>query len=181
MSSSEGPKTETTLNSQEKLDSTKNEFEVKTKVSSDVKKTTTHEQMAPLEDQEYSSQSTSNASKNPISSDQSQEGGEWELLLEKLQTWWQQNNPQIELKRLIQLVLLAFCFLVLLLAYQIYGNFLNGLDKVPLIPELLQLTGLIWFSWFSAKRLLRSSDRKELFIELNNRWTDLLGDADKKG
>ena len=80
------------------------------------------------------------------------EGGEWHLLVEKLNKWlaeaklmelWQQSQRPLKL---------LGGALGLLLLLQLTGAVLGTLDAIPMLPRLLQLTGLIYLCLFASRR-----------------------------
>ncbi|MDA0718187.1 MAG: CAAD domain-containing protein [Cyanobacteria bacterium] len=101
---------------------------------------------------------------------QSDEGGEWELLLGKLRQWLDQNElnnlwPQAR-KPLTYLAAL----LGLLVVLRIYSAVLGALDSLPLVPGLLELAGVVWAVRYGIPKLLRSNERERLVGSLSQRW-----------
>ncbi len=120
--------------------------------------------------------------KPPLQTTQNEleKGGEWHLLLEKIQTWVQNNQPAEQLEKIIPVsLLIAFIGLIFLLLLALSGV-LNAISQIPLAPRLLQLAGLIWVVSFSSNRLARRDDRHELGENIKNRWSDLLGSSDDR-
>lgn len=103
------------------------------------------------------------------------EGGEWDLLLSKLnaflasgqlqQIWQQTRSPLTALAALVGLVLLL----------RLYGALLGAIEGLPLVPGLLELVGLIWLLRHGAPRLVRSEARRELISGLQRRWQAFRG------
>jgi len=98
------------------------------------------------------------------------EGGEWELLLAKLQAWWSSGEPQALWQRLSKPLGGGVGLLLLLLVLQLYGAVIGTLESLPLLPGLLELTGLLWLLRQGLPRLLRSRERAQLLADLGNRW-----------
>ena len=103
------------------------------------------------------------------------EGGEWQLLVEKFNGWlgeakvaelWQQSQRPLKL---------AGAGLLLLLVLQLSGAVLGSLEHLPLVPGLLQLSGLVWLGSFSARRLLRSQERRQLIQTVGSAWNAFSG------
>ena len=117
--------------------------------------------------------STVSVPADPSSSDS--EGGEWHLLMEKLNAWladaklmelWQQSQRPLKL---------VGGALALLLVLQLTGAVLGTLDAIPMLPRLLQLTGLIYVVLFASRRLVRSDERRSLIEGVKNSWSSFTG------
>ena len=103
------------------------------------------------------------------------EGGEWHLLMEKLNAWladaklmelWQQSQRPLKL---------VGGALALLLVLQLTGAVLGTLDGIPMLPRLLQLTGLIYLTLFASRRLVRSDERHSLIEGIKSSWSSFTG------
>ena len=103
------------------------------------------------------------------------EGGEWHLLMEKLNAWladaklmelWQQSQRPLKL---------VGGALALLLVLQLTSAVLGTLDAIPMLPRLLQLTGLIYVVLFASRRLVRSDERRSLIERVKNGWSSFTG------
>ena len=103
------------------------------------------------------------------------EGGEWHLLMEKLNGWladaklmelWQQSQRPLKL---------LGGALALLLVLQLTGAVLGTLDGIPMLPRLLQLTGLIYLTLFASRRLVRSDERRSLIEGIKSSWSSFTG------
>ncbi len=102
-------------------------------------------------------------------------GGEFELLLQKIRDWigsgelqarWQRfRGPLKGLGILIGVVLLL----------RVYASLIGTLDSLPLVGGLLELVGLIAVTRFSFTRLVRKSDREQVFADWSRRWSDFRG------
>ena len=117
--------------------------------------------------------STVSVPADPSSSDS--EGGEWHLLMEKLNAWladaklmelWQQSQRPLKL---------VGGALALLLVLQLTSAVLGTLDAIPMLPRLLQLTGLIYVVLFASRRLVRSDERRSLIEGVKNSWSSFTG------
>ena len=117
--------------------------------------------------------STVSVPADPSASDS--EGGEWHLLMEKLNAWladaklmelWQQSQRPLKL---------VGGALALLLVLQLTGAVLGTLDGIPMLPRLLQLTGLIYLTLFASRRLVRSDERRSLIEGIKSSWSSFTG------
>ena len=115
------------------------------------------------------------ASTVTIPAGDSGEGGEWNLLQEKIQDWVSANNLSAlwEQVRLPAQILVAL--IVLILVLQIYGGILRTIAAVPLAPGLLELAGIFAVANFSVRRLIKSSERKKVLSSVRERWTQFIG------
>lgn len=106
-----------------------------------------------------------------------QEGGEWDLLMEKLRSWIASGQLQ-ELWQTARTPLSLLAGLIaVLLVLRVYTALLNVIDSIPLASGLLELVGVIAVVQFSLKRLVRSQDRREVIDGLKQRWQSFRGRA----
>ena len=103
------------------------------------------------------------------------EGGEWDLLVEKIKAWidsnqlgslW--NQAQLPLRLIGGLILFV-------IVSTVYSGILGTINKVPLAPGLLELTGVIWLLNFARCNLVRSSDRKQVIDAVGSTWNKVFG------
>ena len=102
-------------------------------------------------------------------------GGEWELLLAKLQGWLGSGQLQelwSQARRPLNLVLAA---VALLLVLRVYTGLIEAINGLPLVAGLLELVGLIWAVRCGLPRLLQSSAREQLLQDLQQRWRSFSG------
>ena len=97
------------------------------------------------------------------------EGGEWDLLSEKLRSWWQEQDLDHQWQRLRQPLLLGVGLVGLILVMRIYSGILAAIATVPLAPRLFELAGVSWLAWFSVTRLVRSDERRKVFTAVSGR------------
>jgi len=106
---------------------------------------------------------------------ETQEGGEWQLLLAKLNDWlggakaaelWGQSKGPLKALGLA---------IVALLLLRLLGAVLGTLDALPLVPGLLELVGLLWLALAAGPRLLRSEERKKLLTTTHHAWKSFSG------
>lgn len=103
------------------------------------------------------------------------EGGEWELLMQKLGSWLSSGQLQQQWQAARQPLSLVAGLIALLLVLRIYGALVGVLDSLPLLPGLLELVGVITVVRFSLTRLVRSDERQRLIGGLQQRWKSFLG------
>ncbi|MFM1812721.1 MAG: hypothetical protein RLZZ336_1659 [Cyanobacteriota bacterium] len=106
-----------------------------------------------------------------------QQGGEWQLLVAKLQAWWASGDLQSLWLQSRRPLTLLVGLLVALAVLEVGSSVLEALGSVPLLPGLLELVGLIWVLRHGVPRLLRSQDRDRLLSEMNQRWRAFRGSA----
>ena len=94
------------------------------------------------------------------------EGGEWELLVEKLRQWIGSGQLQEQWQASRTPLSLLAGLIALLLVLRLYGALLAVIDSLPLLPGLLELAGLIAVVQFSLTRLVRSEERRSLIQSL---------------
>jgi hypothetical protein len=102
-------------------------------------------------------------------------GGEWELLLGKVQAFLGQGKLQslwAQARNPLTLILAAAALLVVL---RVYSALLAAIDSLPLIPGLLELVGVIWAVRFGVPKLVQRSQRQELISGLQQRWESFRG------
>jgi hypothetical protein len=102
-------------------------------------------------------------------------GGEWELLLSKVQAWLGSGELQSlwsQARRPLNLLLAAAA---LVLVLRVYGGLISAIDSLPLVPGLLELVGLIWAVRCGLPRLVQSSEREQLISTLLQRWRSFTG------
>ena len=111
----------------------------------------------------------------PAQETSTDEGGEWDLLVEKVKAW-------IDSKRLgslwdqAQLPLRLIGGLILfVIVSTVYSGILGTINKVPLAPGLLELTGVIWLLNYARCNLVRSSDRKRVINSIGSTWNKFVG------
>ena len=109
----------------------------------------------------------------PASSDQ--DGGEWDLLVQKLRHWMASGQLQEQWQAARTPLSLLAGLVALLLVLRVYSAVLNVLDSIPLLPGLLELAGVVAVVQFSLSRLVRSADRQQVIGGLKQRWQSFRG------
>ena len=104
-----------------------------------------------------------------------QDGGEWELLVEKVRTWISSGQLQEQWQSARTPLSLLAGLIAVLLVLRVYSAVLGVLDSIPLLPGLLELAGLVAMVQFSLTRLVRSNDRREVIEGLKQRWQSFRG------
>ena len=103
------------------------------------------------------------------------EGGEWELLVEKVKQWIASGQLQQQWQTARTPITLVAGLIGLLLVLRIYGALLGVVESVPLLPGLLELVGVISVVRFSLTRLVKSDDRHQVIDGLKQRWSSFRG------
>ena len=104
-----------------------------------------------------------------------EEGGEWDLLSNRIKQFFEANNLQDQWQSLRQPLFLLGGLIVVILTMRIYGGILDAIATVPLAPRLFQLVGTFYAVWFAATRLIRAEERKKISSNVNDLWTSLRG------
>ena len=105
------------------------------------------------------------------------DGGEWEMLSDRIGQFFKANNLQEQWQSLRQPLLLLGGLIVVILTMRIYGGILDAIATVPLAPRLFQLVGTFYAAWFAATRLIRAEERKKISANVNDLWTSLRGSS----
>ncbi len=103
------------------------------------------------------------------------DGGEWDLLSNRIKQFFEANNLQDQWQSLRQPLFLLGGLIVVILTMRIYGGILDAIATVPLAPRLFQLVGTFYAVWFAATRLIRAEERKKISTNVNDLWTSLRG------
>lgn len=105
------------------------------------------------------------------------DGGEWELLLQKLRHWLASGQLQQQWQSARGPLSLLAGLIALLLVLRVYSALLGVLDSLPLVPGLLELVGVIAVTRFGLRRLVRSEERQAVLRDLQQRWRAFRGKA----
>ena len=105
--------------------------------------------------------------------DQSQVGGEWQLLTTKLADWAASDAPQTLWQQLQSPLKALAVLLGALFVLRLYAAVLGALEGVPLLAGLLELTALVWIARHGAPALLRREQRQTLIDQLSQGWQRL--------
>ena len=115
------------------------------------------------------------ASKVTIPAGTTNEGGEWNLLQEKVQAWINDNQLSVLWQQVKLPAQILAALIVLILVLQVYGGIIRTIAAVPLAPGLLELAGIVAVANFSVRRLVKSSERKKVFQTVRDRWGQFVG------
>jgi hypothetical protein len=103
------------------------------------------------------------------------DGGEFDLLIEKLRNWYNEADLAGQWQKLRGPIKGVALLLVAVLALRLYARLVGTLDAIPVVSGLLELTGLIYLLWFSATRLVRTSEREQVLADWKRRWQAFSG------
>ena len=110
-----------------------------------------------------------------IPAQEASQGGEWNLLKDKLREWFDGQDLEDLWKQWSTPIKLGFGLIVLIIVLKIYSGIVSTIDNLPLISGLLELTGLIWLLNFLLRNMIRSADRKNVISDLRSRWSSITG------
>ncbi len=102
-------------------------------------------------------------------------GGEWNLLVEKLNAWFASEDLRKQWESLRGPLRAAAILIGLVLLLRVYGSLVGTIDGIPVIGGLLELAGLIYLVRFSFKNLVRAREREQLISSWSNRWREFRG------
>ena len=119
--------------------------------------------------------STTDVPASPAAVSSEGEGGEWELLVEKVKQWIASGQLQQQWETARTPITLLAGLIAVLVVLRIYSSLLGVLESLPLLPGLLELVGVISVVRFSLTRLVKSSDRHEVIDGLKQRWRSFRG------
>jgi hypothetical protein len=102
-------------------------------------------------------------------------GGEWELLVDKLQTWFEQLDLAGQWDRIRGPLKGIAILVVVLIALRTYAAVVGTIDSIPLVSGLLELVGVVAFTRFAWDNLLRNGERQKLLSDWQRRWSDFSG------
>jgi hypothetical protein len=135
----------------------------------------TPETPAPLDIPTVASTLEVPASPQVATSAADQDGGEWDLLVQKVRAWISSGQLQEQWQAARTPLSLLAGLIAVLLVLRVYSAVLGVLDSIPLLPGLLELAGLVAMVHFSLTRLVRSNDRREVIEGLKQRWQSFRG------
>ena len=115
------------------------------------------------------------ASKVTIPAGTTNEGGEWNLLQEKVQAWINDNQLSVLWQQVKLPAQILVALILLILVLQVYGGIIRTISAVPLAPGLLELAGVVAVANFSVRRLVKSSERKKVLQTVQDRWGQFVG------
>jgi len=111
----------------------------------------------------------------PLPVGEAGDGGEWDLLRSKVNTWFDGADLQGRWESLGGPLRAAGLLLAAVVLLRLYSALLETLGDLPLVPRLLQLVGLLSVARFALAKLVRSSERERILTSWNQRWNDFRG------
>jgi len=102
-------------------------------------------------------------------------GGEWELLVSRVQGWLGSGEPQQKWQKIRGPLKGAAILIGVILALRVYSTAVHTIDSIPVVSGLLELAGLIASLQFVVSRLVRARDRDQVIGQLKSRWQDFRG------
>lgn len=103
------------------------------------------------------------------------EGGEFDLLIAKLRSWFDEADLAGHWQKLRGPLKGVALLLLAVLVLRLYARLVGTLDAIPVVSGLLELTGLLYLIWFSSTRLVRTSERERVLADWKRRWQDFSG------
>ncbi|MBW4530809.1 MAG: hypothetical protein KME02_09000 [Aphanothece saxicola GSE-SYN-MK-01-06B] len=102
-------------------------------------------------------------------------GGEFELLLQKIKDWLGSGELQAQWQRFRGPLKGLAILIGVVLLLRVYASLIGTLDSLPLVGGLLELVGLIAVTRFTVTRMVRKSDREQVFADWSRRWNEFRG------
>lgn len=103
------------------------------------------------------------------------DGGEWDLLISKLQDWFGELDLAGQWDRIRGPLKGVAILIGVLIALRTYSAVVGTIGSLPLISGLLELVGAISFSRFAWDNLLPSKERQKLLADWQQRWSNFSG------
>lgn len=102
-------------------------------------------------------------------------GGEFELLLQKIKDWLGSGELQAQWQRFRGPLKGLAILIGVVLLLRVYASLIGTMDSLPLVGGLLELVGLIAVTRFTVTKMVRKSDREQVFADWSRRWNDFRG------
>lgn len=103
------------------------------------------------------------------------EGGEFQLLLDLVQGWVDQQGWNLSLKSLGRPIRNLFLLIAALVVFQLVSGVAEALNRIPLLGNTLMLVALVQIAVFTRHNLLRQADRQNLRKRINTLLDDTFG------
>jgi len=103
------------------------------------------------------------------------EGGEFQVLVDLLQSWVDQQGWSLSLKSLGRPIRNLLLLIAALVVFQLVSGVAEALNRIPLLANTLMLVGLTQIAIFTRHNLLRQSDRQNLRKRINTLLDDTFG------
>ncbi|PZV03287.1 MAG: hypothetical protein DCF23_10050 [Cyanobium sp.] len=111
----------------------------------------------------------------PASTAESGPGGEWALLVAKVQEWIGGGGLEGTFERYRSPLKMLGALVGIVLVLRLYGAVIGAIESLPLLPGLLELVGVVWLANFSATKLTRAQERRRLIEGLEKKWQSFRG------
>ena len=105
------------------------------------------------------------------------EGGEWELLVGKLNAWFGSGELERQWQKLRGPLQGVAILIGVILALRLYGTVVGTIDSIPLVSGLLELTGLIALGHFGLTKMIKTSEREQVLARWKQRWQSFRGES----
>ncbi len=103
------------------------------------------------------------------------EGGEWELLVGKLNAWFSSGELNRQWQRIRGPLKGVALLIAAILALRLYATVVGSIDRIPVVSGLLELTGLIALVHFGLTRMVRTQEREQVLASWKQHWQAFLG------
>lgn len=103
------------------------------------------------------------------------EGGEFQVLLDLVQSWVDRQGWNLSLKSLGRPIRNLFLLIAALVVFQLVSGVAEALDRIPLLGNALMLVALVQITIFTRHNLLRQADRQNLRKRINTLLDDTFG------
>ncbi|GCE65133.1 proline-rich region [cyanobiont of Ornithocercus magnificus] len=103
------------------------------------------------------------------------QGGEWVLLVSKLQGWWATTDLASRWPLIRRLILLIALLVILNLVNRFYSGILTAIAAIPMAPRLLELVGAAWLTSYALRYLARAEDRRATLSTIRQGIGSVLG------
>ena len=103
------------------------------------------------------------------------EGGEWELLVGRLNAWFRSGELNRQWQQIRGPLKGVALLIAVILVLRLYATVVGGIDRIPLVSGLLELTGLIALVHFGLTKMVRTSEREQVLATWKQRWQAFLG------
>ena len=110
-----------------------------------------------------------------IPAQDSNSGGEWQLLVDKVSEILGGTTPQEAWQKLQLPIRVTGGIIILILALRVYQGLLDTINSLPLAPGLLELVGLIQFVRYLLGNMLKSSERRKVLDQIGSVWKSVTG------
>ncbi len=103
------------------------------------------------------------------------EGGEWELLVGRLNAWFSSGELNRQWQKIRGPLKGVALLITAILVLRLYATVVGSIDRLPLVSGLLELTGLIALVQFGLTKMVRTDEREQVLATWKQRWQAFLG------